>query len=114
MNCLSDYLAPMSSAWYQKKWVAAMLHVSVWMFLFSLPFLLRPYINNNNKPHAEEQQSATQLLRYIVNNLMYIGFFYLNSGWLVPRLVYHRKYKQYAVAVIACFIGILVLAWLIF
>jgi LytS/YehU family sensor histidine kinase len=49
-----------------------------------------------------------------MNNLIYIGFFYLNSGWLVPRLIYHRKYKQYAAAIIACFIGILVFAWLIF
>ena len=90
-----------------------MLHLSVWVFLFSLPFLLRPYINNN-KPHSQEQQSAIGLLRYIINNLVYIGFFYLNSGWLVPRFIYQRKYKQYAAAIIACFIGILILAWLIF
>jgi sensor histidine kinase YesM len=103
----------MSSAWYQKKWVAILLHISVWVFLFSLPFLLRPYINNN-KPHSQEQQSAIGVLRYIINNLVYIGFFYLNSGWLFPRLIYQRKYKQYAAAIITCFIGILILAWLIF
>jgi sensor histidine kinase YesM len=103
----------MSSAWYQKKWVAILLHASVWLFLFSLPFLLRPYINNN-KPRSQEAESGIQLLRYVVNNLVYIGFFYLNSGWLVPRLIYQRKYKQYAASVVACFIGILFLAWLIF
>src|SRR5689334_15101908 len=103
----------MSSAWYQRKWVAVMLHISVWLFLFSVPFLLRPY-TNTNKPHSEETQSGIQLLRYIINDLIYIGFFYLNSGWLVPRFIYHRKYKEYAGAIIACFIAVLVLAWLVF
>src|SRR6185295_11930764 len=103
----------MSSAWYQKKWVAIMMHVTVWMFLFSLPFLLRPYINDN-RPHSQEQQSAIQLLRYIINDLIYISFFYLNSSLLVPRFIYHRKYKQYAGVIIACFLAILLLGWLIF
>jgi len=103
----------MSSAWYQKKWVAIMLHVSVWVFLFSLPFLLRPYINNN-KSHSDESQSAIQLLRYVINDLIYVGFFYLNAGWLVPKLIYQRKYKQFAAAIIACFITLLLFTWLVF
>src|SRR4030095_246584 len=103
----------MSSAWYQKKWAAITLHVLVWMFLFSLPFLLRPYMNNN-KPRSEDTESAIQLLRYIINDLIYVGFFYLNSGWLVPRLIYPRKYKKYTGAVIGCFTAILLLTWLVF
>jgi two-component system, LytTR family, sensor kinase len=103
----------MSSAWYQKKWVAIILHISVWLFLFSVPFLLHPY-TNTNKPHSEETQSGIQLLRYIINDLIYIGFFYLNSGWLIPRLIYHRKYKEYAGAIILCFIAVLLLAWFVF
>jgi two-component system LytT family sensor kinase len=103
----------MSSAWYQKKWAAFMLHLSVWMFLFSLPFLLRPYMNNA-QARSHEPQSSVALLRYIINDLIYIGFFYLNSGWLVPRSIYQRKYKEYAVAIVGCFIIILVLGWFIF
>jgi len=90
-----------------------MLHLSVWLFLFSLPFLLRPYINNNNKPRSQEPESAILFLRYFLNNLIYVSFFYLNSGWLFPRLIYHRKYKQYAGAIIGCFVAILVLEWLV-
>jgi two-component system LytT family sensor kinase len=103
----------MSLAWYQKKWVVIMLHISVWLLLFSLPFLLRPNMNNN-KPHSEETQSGIALLRYFINDLIYVGFFYLNAGWLVPRFIYQRKYKQYAGAVIACFLAILLLGWLTF
>jgi len=90
-----------------------MLHVSVWVFLFSLPFLLRPYIGNN-KAHPEEQQSAIQILRYIINDLIYIGFFYLNAGLLVPKVIHQRKYKQFAAAIVACFLALLVLTWLVF
>jgi len=90
-----------------------MLHISVWVFLFSLPFLLRPY-TNNNQARAHESQSAVALLRYIINDLIYIGFFYLNAAVLVPKWIYHRKYKQYAVAIVGCFLAILVLGWLIF
>jgi sensor histidine kinase YesM len=103
----------MSSAWYQKKWSAITLHVLVWMFLFSLPFLLRPYMNNN-KPRSEDAESAIQLLRYIINDVIYVGFFYLNSGWLVPRLIYPRKYKKYSGAVVGCFAAILLLTWFVF
>lgn len=103
----------MSSSWYQKKWVAIMLHISVWAFLFSLPFLLRPYMNND-KPRSEDTASGIQLLRYVINDLIYVSFFYLNSGWLVPRLIYHRKYKEYAGAAIGGFIVILFLGWLVF
>ena len=90
-----------------------MLHISVWVFLFSLPFLLRPYIGNN-RAHPEEQQSPIQLLRYIINDLIYIGFFYLNAGLLVPKVIHQRKYKQFAAAIMACFIALLVLTWLVF
>src|SRR5689334_3146841 len=103
----------MSSSWYQKKWVAIMLHISVWIFLFSLPFLLRPYMNSN-KAHSQGPESPIALLRYITNNLIYIGFFYLNAGWLIPKFVYHRKYKEYAAAIVVSFMTVLVLGWFTF
>ena len=90
-----------------------MLHVAVWVFLFSLPFLLRPYIGNS-KAHPEEQQSPIQILRYIINDLIYIGFFYLNARLLVPKVIHQRKYKQFAATMVACFIALLVLTWLVF
>jgi hypothetical protein len=55
----------MSSAWYQKKWAAIMLHFLVWVFLFSLPFLLRPYINNN-KPPSQESQSGISVATSLI------------------------------------------------
>ena len=51
-------------------------------------------------------------LRYAINNLIYIGFFYLNSLWLIPHFIYKRKYKQWTAIVIVCFLAILFITWL--
>jgi sensor histidine kinase YesM len=102
----------MSSKWYSKKWVTVLLHTAAWVLLFSLPYLLRPSLNNSN-PAKQDSGSALMFLRYVLNNLIYIGFFYLNAGLLIPEFIYKRKYKQYAGIVLACFITILFISWLI-
>lgn len=51
-------------------------------------------------------------LRYAINNLIYVGFFYLNALWLIPHFIYKRKYKQWTAIIIVCFLGILFIAWL--
>ena len=51
-------------------------------------------------------------LRYAINNLIYIGFFYLNALWLIPHFIYKRKYKQWAAIIIVCFLAILFITWL--
>ena len=51
-------------------------------------------------------------LRYAINNLIYIGFFYLNSLWLIPHFIYKRKYKQWTAIIIVCFLAILFITWL--
>ncbi|MEI9911926.1 MAG: histidine kinase [Bacteroidota bacterium] len=102
----------MSSAWYSKKWVIILLHTAAWVFLFSFPFLLRPSMNEN-RPGSHDQQSAMVIARYILNDLVYIGFFYLNAGLLIPQFIYNRKYRQYSIIVPAIFIIILFISWLI-
>ena len=101
----------MSSKWYSKKWVTVLLHTAAWVLLFSLPYLLRPSLNNSN-PAKQDSGSALMFLRYVLNNLIYIGFFYLNVGLLIPQFIYKRKYKQYAGIVLACFTTILFITWL--
>ena len=102
----------MGALWYSKKWVTVLLHAAAWLFLFSLPFLLRPSMNSP-KPSTEEQHTATIILRYILNDIMYIGFFYLNAGFLIPKFIYRRKYKEYALAVAVSFLLLLVIGWLL-
>lgn len=101
----------MSSAWYSKKWVTFLLHAATWVLLFSLPYLLRPSLNDSRPAN---QEPAHVILRYVLNDLIYVGFFYLTAGFLIPQFIYKRKYKQFAAIILASFIAILFITWLIF
>ena len=88
-----------------------MLHIAAWLILFSLPFLLRPSMNNN-RPNYQDQAPGIIFLRYFINDLIYVGFFYLNAGLLIPQLINRRKYKEYSVIIATLFVTILFITWL--
>ena len=98
-------------SWYSKKWVTVLLHMAAWLLLFSLPFFLRPSMNN--RP-PEEQHSTLSFIRYILNDLIYIGFFYLNAIVLIPRFIYRRRYREYAGLLAVAFPVLLLITWLVF
>ena len=104
----------MSSKWYARKWVTVLLHIAAWVLLFSLPYILKPSLNENRPSSGQHSEPALVHLRYIINNLVYIGFFYFNAGVLIPQFIYKRKYKQYAGIILGSFIVILIIMWLIF
>jgi two-component system, LytTR family, sensor kinase len=104
----------MSSKWYSRKWVTVVLHTAVWVLLFSLPYILKPSLGENRPSSEQRSEPALVHLRYVINNLVYIGFFYLNAGLLIPRFINKRNYKQYAAVILASLVIILVLTWLIF
>jgi sensor histidine kinase YesM len=102
----------MGNTWYSKKWVVVLLHTAAWVLLFSIPFLLRPSIGHD-RPNQRETESAVSILRYILNSLTYIGVFYLNAEWLMPRFIHQRKYRQFAAAVSGLFAFLLLFTWLL-
>jgi sensor histidine kinase YesM len=67
---------------------------------------------NDGRPTKQDSEPIMAFLRYVVNDLIYIGFFYLNAGLLLPQFIYKRKYKQFAVLVLVSFIAILFITWL--
>jgi LytS/YehU family sensor histidine kinase len=101
----------MSNAWYSKKWVTVLLHAIAWMLLFSLPFFLRPSMNNN-KTYSNDQQTWIMIIRYLLNDLIYVCYFYFNAGLLVPHFINRRKYREYAAVIITSFILLLFITWL--
>ena len=113
MNSFSDYLAPMSSKWYSKKWVALLLHIAIWLLLFSLPYILHPSLNDN-RPSSGRAEPTFVHVRYVLNALIYISFFYLNALLLIQQFAYKRSYKQYVAVVLVCFLLILTLTWYLF
>jgi two-component system, LytTR family, sensor kinase len=102
----------MNKPWYSKKWVTVSLHTAAWVFLFSLPYLLRPSLNEN-RPASQGTSSAIIQFRYALNNIIYIGFFYLNAALLIPQFIYKRKYRQYALIIVISFVIILFITWLV-
>lgn len=101
----------MSSKWYSKKWVIVTLHIAVWVLIFSLPYILRPSFSDN-KPQKADPPLAH--LRYALNDLIYVGIFYLNAGLLMPKFFHKRKYKQYALTLLPVYLTMLFLTWVIF
>lgn len=88
---------------YKKGWII-LLHVAAWVLLFSLPYLLRPsYDANDHKPHPVPVNATINFITARVNDLMLIGFFYLNAGVLIVQLLYKKKYLWYTMAIAFCF-----------
>lgn len=92
---INDYFASMKKPWYQQKWVEFSLHAVVWLFLFSLPYLLRSFYKSDDikKP---EYVVRTFFLFSIIMNGIWILFFYFNAYWLVPRFIYRKHYWWFA------------------
>src|SRR3982751_6503043 len=88
----------------QKKWLTILIHAAAWVLLFSLPYLLRPSYDASEHKHGPQETDATiSFLMARVTDLMLIGFFYLNAGMLVTRLLYKKKYLLYLLGILICF-----------
>ncbi|MGF2410911.1 sensor histidine kinase [Ferruginibacter sp.] len=87
---------------YKKGWVIAM-HIAAWILLFSLPYLLRPSYNPNDARHPQPANATASFISSRINDLMLIGFFYLNAAVLMVQLLYKKKYLLYSFAILFCF-----------
>lgn len=79
------------------------MHITAWVLLFSLPYLLRPSFNGGEQPHREAREETAGFLIMRLNDLLLVGFFYLNALVLFPKLVYKRRYFLYLLSVAASF-----------
>lgn len=97
----------MSAQWYTKKWVGVSLHVLFWAIFFFFPYLLRPIMENENLPGQHRKYGGFIPLHFL-NTILRILLFYANANLLIPRLVYQKKYNQYALALLAAVLFMLV------
>lgn len=102
----------MKSAWYSRKWVTVLLHIIAWVLLFSIPYLLKPSLNEN-RPHNRDAEPLLVHLRYALNNIVYIAFFYFNSRVLLPKFIYRGRYREYTLLSVGFFMLILFITWFI-
>ncbi|RYY18773.1 MAG: histidine kinase [Chitinophagaceae bacterium] len=84
----------MNTQWYTKKWVGISLHILFWILFFLSPLLLRPVMDNKASFAPSEYRNF--FLLHFSNTLMRMALFYSNAYVFVPKLIYRKKYGQYA------------------
>ncbi|RXK86701.1 sensor histidine kinase [Filimonas effusa] len=97
---------------YHSKWITFLLHVTVWIVIFSLPYLLRHSYENSGvgRFHSPPPLNAASILI----NLTWVGLFYLNSELWVPWFINRRKYLYYGISQLIAFLAVMGIHWLIF
>jgi hypothetical protein len=93
--------------------VTVSLHVLFWALIFVSPYLLRPVTNSNNSPHPAQNFQSFYYL-YFLNTFIRLILFYANAYFFIPKLVYKRKYGQYALSLLLSLIVMLGWDWSFF
>lgn len=86
----------------RKKIINISIHVAVWICFFLLPFIFSPLpidIPKNINKHL--------MVLYIMINIFLLGFYYLNTLLLIPKLLFKRKIFLYFGVVAIFFIAFL-------
>lgn len=78
----------------EKKYLIILVHVSCWLLLFALPWMLKTDRAMPDEKVLHENWKPLITLS-IVLRLLWILIFYYNAFVLVPRFVYNRKYGEY-------------------
>jgi hypothetical protein len=66
------------------------LLIFIGVVLFSQPVLLPAFPMDSSEPHYFKDLSEN-----ILGNLLILIFFYINYTYLIPRLLFQKKYLQY-------------------
>ena len=72
-----------------------MLHLACWILLFTLPYLLRPSFNSPRELIQQNKENFGYL--NAINRIIWVGLFYLNAYYIVPQIIYKRKFRTYII-----------------
>lgn len=92
----------------RNKWVTVILHTAFWVLLFSLPFLLRP----SSAPEKQNTRNEFELVQYIINDLLWVAYFYFNAYFLIPRLLNKKNRAFFILAAFGMYGFFILSGWL--
>jgi len=84
----------------QKQLFTILKHVSVWLVVFLLPYVMR--YNNDNRFFNEWRNSGFFWIDSL-SKVLWIIVFYFNAYFLTERFVYRRRYLTYTIILLAIF-----------
>lgn len=80
-------------------WSSILIHISAWLIVFSLPYLLRL----NDSRFREDPASFQFFLLNNLTSVCWVVTFYLNVHVLIPRLLYPRQYIVFTLLLLALY-----------
>ncbi|MDE3236358.1 MAG: histidine kinase [Bacteroidota bacterium] len=79
-----------------RKIITLVAHIAVWICFFMLPYIFSPQPNN-----IPTDVSRYIIALFIVINCYLLGFYYLNTLILIPKLLFKRKWFWYFFSIAA-------------
>ncbi|MBN8861348.1 MAG: histidine kinase [Sphingobacteriales bacterium] len=104
-------LLKVNVSWLNKKWATVLLHILIWLIVFSLPYLLIRYPVNEDRRDPDENGF------FLMNNLtglLWIATFYLNARVFTPLFIYTKKNIYYILTLVVLFSVIMVIHFFLF
>lgn len=89
-----------------------MLHISCWLLLFALPFLLRPSYDPSQKITPQNRENFNYFIA--IKYLVWAAFFYFNAYVVVPSIIYKKKLWTYILTFLAIFGTLFLIDWGLF
>lgn len=80
------------------------LHVFVWLILFLMPFI---FANDGKEGSPRSSREMEFIYLNSIVKFFWIGFFYLNTAVLIPKLLYRKKWILFIGAELLIFLGII-------
>lgn len=89
-----------------------LIHVLVWAVIFLLPiiFAVSDFSEIESKHHNRDEFFYLNL----INKLFKVGLFYLNTQWLIPRILYPKKYLTFILSQVVLFMVLLLIDFALF
>ncbi|GAB4020777.1 sensor histidine kinase [Spirosoma koreense] len=96
----------MASTFLPRRYVPLLIHVLGWFLLGYLLFFYQPI-------NSEIVLPRVFWIRQVLFFGLMVGVFYLNSLWLVPRLLLRDQVSQYVMAIVGVICAVLAVVWAI-